>query len=251
MISVIIPTLNEAGRLGGLLCGLLAQADGHQIIVADGGSADGTVEIARRLGAELAPAPAGYDAGSDAGNGAGRGAQLCAGVRLARGEILLFLHADTVFPADGLALIARVLGQTPEIVGGNFRVLFDGQRPFARWLTGFYAWLRRRGLYYGDSAIFLRRAVFDEIGGMRPIALMEDYDLVRRLEKSGPTMCIEESPVITSSRRFEGRAAPAIVFGWLKIHALYHLGVSPARLARIYGSREGRGRSLTPDRLEP
>lgn len=239
MISVIIPTLNEAGRLGGLLSGLAAQAGGHQIIVADGGSTDGTVGIARRFGVELAP-PAG-----------GRGAQLCSGARLARGEILLFLHADTLFPADGLALIGRVLAQTPEIVGGNFRVLFDGQRPFSRWLTRFYAWLRRRGLYYGDSAIFLRRAVFDEIGGLRPIALMEDYDLARRLEKSGPTLCIEQSPVITSSRRFEGRRAPAIVFGWLKIHALYHLGVSPERLARIYGSREGRGRSLTSDRLEP
>ncbi len=231
MISIIIPTLNEADRLGGLLAALGAQEGGHQIIVADGGSRDATLEIARRHGAELAP-PA-----------RGRGAQLCAGLGLARGDILLFLHADTVFPADGLALICRALAQNPKMGGGNFRVLFDGSSAFASWLTRFYAWLRRPRVYYGDSARFLRREVFDEIGGLKPIALMEDYDLTRRLEKSGPTICIEDSAVITSSRRFEGRSAPAIIFGWLKIHALYHLGVSPERLARIYKSSNGRGRA--------
>ncbi len=231
MISVIIPTLNEAGPLPGLLAGLTAQGGDHQIIVADGGSGDGTPEIARGLGALVIPA------------GGGRGGQLHAGARLAAGDIILFLHADTVFPADGLKRIERVLDASPRIVGGNFRVVFDGSSPFARWLTRFYGWLRRRGVYYGDSAIFVRRAHLDEIGGIRPIALMEDYDLTRRLQKSGPTQCIEEVPVITSSRRFEGRWPPAIVIGWLKIHALYHLGVSPARLALLYKSTGGRGRS--------
>jgi rSAM/selenodomain-associated transferase 2 len=238
MISVIIPTLNEAGRLGGLLGGLTAQPGGHQIIVADGGSRDGTPAIAGDFGAELVTAAG------------GRGAQLLAGARLARGDIVLFLHADTIFPADGLGRIERVLDRSSGIVGGNFRVVFDGTSSFAARLTRFYGWIRRRGLYYGDSAIFARRTVLGEIGGIRPIALMEDYDLARRLEKRGPTICIEEAPVITSSRRFEGRSAPAIVFGWLKIHALYHLGVPPERLARIYKSSEGRGRSLTPDGLE-
>jgi rSAM/selenodomain-associated transferase 2 len=230
MISIIIPALNEAGRLGELIAGLRDQGE-HQIIVADGGSVDGTAEIASRLGAQLAPVAR------------GRGQQLCAGLGLAKGDILLFLHADMVFPADGLSQIARALEQNPEAGGGNFRVLFDGESSFAQWLTGFYAWLRRHRVYYGDSAIFLRREFFDKIGGLKPIALMEDYDLTRRMEKSGPTICIEESPVITSSRRFEGCRAPGIVYGWLKIHALFHLGVSPERLARIYKSSSGRGQA--------
>jgi hypothetical protein len=72
---------------------------------------------------------------------------------------------------------------------------------------------------------------------MRPVALMEDYDFTRRLERYGPTCCIEDPPVVTSSRRFRGRRPVAIVWGWLNIHALYHLGVSPDRLARLYDSQ--------------
>lgn len=122
------------------------------------------------------------------------------------------------------------------MVGGNFRLLFDGDSGFSRWLTGFYAWIRARGLYYGDSAIFVRRRVYQDLGGLRPLALMEDYDFTRRLERRGKTRCIDDPPLVTSSRRFEGRRPTSIVLGWLKIHALYHLGISPDRLARLYDS---------------
>ena len=122
------------------------------------------------------------------------------------------------------------------MVGGNFRILFDGEDAFDRWLTRFYAWFRRFGLYYGDSAVFLRRETYEAIGGFRPIALMEDFDLCRRLERHGRTVCIDEPPVTTSSRRFEGRWPPKIVAGWLLIHALYYLGLSPNLLARLYKS---------------
>jgi hypothetical protein len=139
-------------------------------------------------------------------------------------------------PAGALGAIAGRLGTAPEIVGGNFHLLFDGNDDLSRWLEGFYAWIRRRGVYYGDSGVFLRRAVFEALGGIRPIALMEDYDLIRRLESFGPTICIEDPPLETSSRRFHGRRRGEIVWGWLKIHALFHLGVSPDRLARLYNS---------------
>ena len=89
----------------------------------------------------------------------------------------------------------------------------------------------------------MRRAVYNRIGGMRAIALMEDYDFVRRLERAGPTICIDQPALVTSSRRFAGRAPVAIVAGWLEIHALFHLGVSPDRLARIYDGARRAGHS--------
>ena len=222
MISIVIPTLNEAARLSNLLVRLAADPVPHEVIVVDGGSKDGTVLVAYASGVRvLRSAP-------------GRGKQLALGAAAARGETLLFLHADSRFPAGGLSQIARVLSLNPDCPGGNFRLVFDGDSSFSRWLTGFYAWIRARGLYYGDSGIFVRRTVYDEIGGIRPIELMEDYDFTRRLERKGRTCCIDNPPLITSSRRFEGRQPFFIVLGWLEIHALFHLGVSPRLLARRY-----------------
>lgn len=123
------------------------------------------------------------------------------------------------------------------IVGGNFRIAFDGDDAFAIWLTGFYAWFRRKGLYYGDSAIFVRRSCYLALGGIRPIALMEDLDFSRRLECCGPTVCIAEPSVKSSSRRFIGRRPVAIFSQWIYLHALYYAGFPPERLARLYNSR--------------
>jgi rSAM/selenodomain-associated transferase 2 len=229
VISVVIPTLNEAGNLPRLLAALRNEATEHEIVVADGGSCDGTVEIAvsRRLCVLHASR--------------GRGNQLCAGASRARGDILLFLHADSVFPADGLQRIEATLSADPNLIGGNFRLVFDGGSAFSRWLTGFYAQIRRLGFYYGDSGIFVRRRVYDALGGFRPIAVMEDWDFVRRLQRFGRTCCIEEPPLITSSRRFKGRHPAEIVYGWVKLHFLYWLGVSPDRLAEIYKTHAPRG----------
>lgn len=222
MISVVIPTLNEAANLAALLDSLTSENTDHEVIVADGGSRDGTIELARAHGAAVV-------------RGArGRGAQLRHGAEAARGETLLFLHGDSSFPAGGLGRIETVLAASPEVVGGNFRLIFDGDSAFSRRLTKFYAWFRSHGLYYGDSGIFVRRAVYDAIGGMRAYAVMEDYDFSRRLERAGTSLCIGEPPLITSSRKFHGRWPPEIVWGWLKLHLLFHLGVDPERLAAMY-----------------
>ncbi len=222
MISIIIPTLNEVANLGALLRALAAESADHEVIVADGGSRDGTIGLARAHGVAVIPCAR------------GRGAQLRRGAEAARGEILLFLHGDSVFPAGGLARIETVMAESPAAGGGNFRLIFDGEDAFSRWLTGFYAWFRTHGLYYGDSGIFVRRAVYDAIGGMRAYAVMEDYDFSRRLERAGPSLCIADPPLITSSRKFHDRRPPEIVWGWLKLHLLFHLGVDPERLARMY-----------------
>lgn len=225
MISVIIPALNEAGNIAPLLTALRAEEASHEIIVIDGGSTDSTAATAEAAGARVVSSPP------------GRGLQIVRGVEAATGDILLFLHADSLFPRGGLAAIAQALDRDPRLVGGNFRLLFDGGTPFSRWLTGFYAKLRWIGLYYGDSGIFVRRAVYDAIGGIRPIALMEDLDFVQRLERCGKTCRIQHPPLVTSSRRFEGRAPMAIVYGWIKLHLMFWFGASPDRLARIYAAQ--------------
>ena len=235
MISVIVPTFEEADRIHGLLAALRREPVAHEVIVVDGGSRDDTLTIAAALGARTALCAR------------GRGRQLRTGSLLARGDILLFLHADSVFPVGGLAAVVDRLADRPGVIGGNFRLRFDGDDRFSRWLDGFYAWIRRRGVYYGDSGIFVRHRVYRTLGGVRAIALMEDYDFVRRLERYGTTCCIEEPPLTTSSRRFAGRHPIAIVAGWLLIHGLFHLGVSTEVLARLYGSdRRRRGGPLPP-----
>lgn len=225
-VSVVIPTLDEADRLAALVEALIREPELAEIIVADGGSTDGTTALAEGLGARVIETER------------GRGRQLRAGADGARGEILLFLHADSIFPAGGLRALCAALDRDPRVPGGNFRVVFDGGSRFARGLTIAYPWLRHVTLYYGDSGIFARRSVCEAIGGIKPIPIMEDYDFVRRLERAGPTCRIEQPALTTSSRKFEGRRAGAIIWGWVVIHVLYWLGVSPERLARLYYARD-------------
>ena len=228
-LSIIIPTLNEAASIGDVIGAVRGQESACEILVVDGGSTDGTPDIAAHAGAQLLS------------SAAGRGQQLATGAARATGDILFFLHADTKLPDGALATLIAACRARPDAMGGNFRLLFDGCTEFDDWLNGFYARIRARGRYYGDSGIFVRREVYRRLGGISPIALMEDYDFVRRMEKSGPTLCIEDPPLLTSSRKFRGRHPYAIVAGWIWIHALWHLGVSPDLLARIYYGKRTKG----------
>lgn len=226
-ISVIIPTWNEARRITDVVEPLVGHDLVEEVIVADPGSLDGTADLAEGAGARIVR------------SAQGRGQQLCAGAAAAHGDVLLFLHADTLLPVGALAAVHSALDD-PAVIGGNFRVLFDGDTDFANWLTGFYAWFRGKGLYYGDSVMFLRRTVYRDLGGFRPLALMEDYDLNRRMERHGGTVCIETPPVITSSRRFEGRRPVSIFCQWLLMHALFYARVPAALLSRTYDSARER-----------
>jgi hypothetical protein len=130
--------------------------------------------------------------------------------------------------------INEALATDQNVIGGNFRLVFDGDTGFSRRLTRFCEWIRLLGFYYGDSGIFVRREVYQALGGFRPIPVMEDWDFVRRLERFGRTCCIADPPLVTSSRRFAGRNPLEIIYGLFRIHALYWLGVSPDRLLEIY-----------------
>ena len=142
MISIIILTLSEERSLPSLLDAICQQGADHEVIVVDGGSQDRTLEIAGCHGVRTLASPP------------GRGNGICVGAKAARGDVLFFLHADSTLPPGALDRINEVLAADAQVVGGNFLLVFDGDTTFSRWLTGFYAWIRSIGLYYGDSGIF-------------------------------------------------------------------------------------------------
>jgi len=157
-----------------------------------------------------------------------------AGARAATGEALLFLHADTRLPDGALQLIEKAL-LDPKVCGGNFSLVFDGGSREAHLLTKIYPLLRMGGMCYGDSAIFVRRRVFDALGGYRDYPIFEDCDLYRRMRRAGKFVRLPVS-AITSSRRFEGRFVRTFAL-WSLMQMLYWLGVDPNRLNRLYQSR--------------
>lgn len=222
LITVIVPTLNEAVALPGALEHLGALEGSWEVIVADGGSADGTCGLAR----SHPSAPRVLDAPR------GRARQMNAGAGSARGLGLIFLHADTRLPADAHARVTGALAAGAQ--GGNFSLRFeDDGGVYSRYLTWVYALQRRTGCYYGDSAIWLRTEAFVALGGYRDLPVMEDRDLVRRMERRGATVCLP-GPAVTSARRWRAWGVGRTVATWLAIRLLYPLGVSPERLARLY-----------------
>lgn len=230
-IAVIVPTLNEEAFLETFLWDLLGREGDFRITLADGGSSDGTLEIARRfpqvrrLRAEV-----------------GRGRQMNAGAREATGDVLLFLHADTLLPPDAFRLIGEALADR-EVVGGCFRLAFDREDPWLRTYS-FFSRINHPLFTYGDQGLFVRREVFERIGGFREMPILEDVEIQERLRRAGRFVKLRQ-PVVTSARRFL-RYGPvrqqALNVG---IVLLYNLGVSPARLKRLYVDR-GSEPALSP-----
>ena len=218
-LSIIIPTLNEATTIGETLAHLRLVAPEAELIVADGGSRDGTAEAAGRLARVVGGPP-------------GRGAQLNAGAAAAHGEILAFLHADTWLPEGAPAAIAAAL-EDPAVVGGNFTLRFDGTGRAAGLFTFFYRQQRRLGIFYGDSAPFVRRTAFDRLGGFRALPIMDDYDFVRRLHRLGRVVCLPQV-AITSARRWERDGLGRTLTRWIVIQSLFSAGVPAAWLIRLY-----------------
>ncbi|MCX6606886.1 MAG: TIGR04283 family arsenosugar biosynthesis glycosyltransferase [Acidobacteria bacterium] len=218
-VSVIIPTLNEEIALPGLIDALRRIDHSIELIVADGGSDDRTCEVARAADRLVTTAK-------------GRGTQQAAGASIATGEVLWFLHADSVPNANSVAAIREALAN-PSTVGGNFTLRFDGDSQAARTLSWIYPLLRPLGLCYGDSGIFVRRQAYVTVGGFGPLPLFEDVDLVKRLRRAGR---LERLPCVlkTSCRRFEHRNVLGMFAQWTSLQILYWLGASPDWLARRY-----------------
>lgn len=221
LLSIIVPTLNEGRSISATLEAITAARGQAEIIVVDGGSEDETVEIARRFGACVIKSKR------------GRGLQMHAGASVARGEALWFVHADTIIPPDGADQIKKALARDPQTVGGNFTLRFDSDGCAARFLTWLYPQLRKLGLCYGDSAIFVRASTYREVGGFSAFPLFEDLDLVRRLRARGRLVHLP-SVVVTSSRRFEGRSFALTFTRWAILQVLYWAGVDPHLLNRLY-----------------
>jgi rSAM/selenodomain-associated transferase 2 len=220
-LSIVIPALNEAAAIGTTLARLAPlRARGHDVLLADGGSDDGTAAVAAAAGVRVVVAPR------------GRASQMNAGARAARGEVLLFLHADTLLPPEADRLIAA--GLAGGSLWGRFDLRLTGRQPLLRAVERLSNWRSRlTGIATGDQAIFVRRALFDHVGGFPPIPLMEDVALSRRLRRQSRPYCVR-TPVHTSSRRWEQRGVLRTIALMWYLRTAHALGVPAERLARLY-----------------
>ena len=216
-LSIVVPALNEASRIGACLEALVALRErGHEVIVADGGSTDETPALAVGRCDRVVQSPR------------GRAVQMNAGARCASGDVLVFLHADSRLPSAADQLIIEAVKTS---LWGRFDVDIEGRHP----LLPLIAWsmnLRSRlsGIATGDQAIFVRRAAFP---GFPEIALMEDVAFSKAMKRRGPPACLREK-VATSGRRWEsGGVLRTILLMW-RLRLLYFLGASPETLARQY-----------------
>jgi rSAM/selenodomain-associated transferase 2 len=237
-LSVIVPMLNEECTIARTLESIAAAASGAEagveVIVVDGGSSDRSRDQARPRCASLVVAPRGL------------ARQMNAGAAAAHGDALVFVHADTLVPQSFANDIAAALAD-PSVVGGRFDVRLDDDALLLR-LVGRLISVRSRlsRTATGDQAIFVRREVFDQLGRYRNIEVCEDLDLARRLKRAGRVACLR-SCVTTSARRWRERGVLATTLRMWFIRAAFLLGVSPARLTRLYkrggpAENEGGGR---------
>ena len=223
-ISIILPVLNEASAINATITHLRARAADEpvEIIVVDGDPAGSTVSQLRDPGVMTAVSPP------------GRAIQMNRGAGLASGEVLLFLHADTLLPPDALVLVKAAL-QDRRIGAGAFELGIDSPRPVFR-LTERYVSCRTRltRVPFGDQAIFIRRSYFESLGGFREIPIMEDVDLMKRIRRRGDRISILPAKVRTSARRWEREGILPCTFRNWTLQLAFALGVKPERLARWY-----------------
>jgi rSAM/selenodomain-associated transferase 2 len=222
-LSVVMPVLNEAASLPATLKALAPlAARGVQVVAADGGSSDNTLDMVRTAGFQAVQAPR------------GRALQMNAGAQQACGEWLLFLHADTLLPPGADQLVAQALLSAKSPVWGRFDVQIDGQPRMLRMIAACMN-LRSRwtGIATGDQALFMTRAAFDAVGGFAAQPLMEDIEMSRRLCRLSRPACLR-ARVVTSGRRWETRGVWPTVWLMWRLRLAYWRGVPPERLAAWY-----------------
>src|SRR3990172_2608691 len=229
-ISIIIPALNEAAVIESTLSFLQPfRKRGHEVLVVDGGSRDHTVQLAMDGADRVINAPQ------------GRALQMSAGVSAAQGDVIWFLHADTLPPPHADDLILNAMSQG---IWGRFDVRLSGRHPLLRLVEGLMN-LRSRitGIVTGDQGIFVRREALDAVGGVPCQALMEDIELSRRLKRLGRPVCLREQ-VVSSSRRWEEKGVVSTIFLMWHLRLSYALGADPERLATRYYTKENGVRSF-------
>jgi rSAM/selenodomain-associated transferase 2 len=224
-LSIIMPVLDEAVAIETALLGLASfRRRGVEVIVADGGSHDGTTDLARRLADKVIAAPR------------GRASQMNAGAAPARGEVLLFLHADTRLPENADSQVLGGLSRSGR-TWGRFDVRIDGGG-LLRLVSLAMNWRSRlTSIATGDQAIFVTRAAFEAAGGFPSIALMEDVALSARLKRIGRPLALR-ARVTTSPRRWRKHGTlRTMLLMWL-LRLRFFFGADPAKLARAYGYAE-------------
>ena len=222
MLSIVVPCLNEAAGIADALTALAPlRRRGSEVIVVDGGSRDGTAERARAHADAVISAPR------------GRASQMNAGAARARGEILLFLHADTLLPEAADALVVDGLKRARR-GWGRFDVAIEGRHPLLK-VVACLMNLRSRltGIATGDHAIFVTRSLFTAAGGYPEIALMEDIALSKRLKRFGPPLCLKHR-LTTSGRRWERHGVLRTILLMWRLRLAYWLGADPGKLAPRY-----------------
>ena len=220
LVSIIIPVLNESVSIENCLRPLQhLRGDGYQIIAADGGSDDGSVDLLTPLVDTVVSC------------NPGRGNQMNAGAAQAVGQWLLFLHADTYLP--GTSQIKTVLTETSRL-WGFFPVRLSGSHFMFRIIERAISWRSQlSSVATGDQGIFIRKDIFTQVGGFPSVALMEDVAMSKRLRKKGSPLCWPE-PVMTSSRRWEQYGIFKTVFLMWRLRFLYFLGIRPEKLQQLY-----------------
>ena len=224
-LSIIVPTLNEGTIIRASLTALSRlRSAGHEVIVADGDSSDNTIIAAESLADRVISCER------------GRARQMNAGAKAACGDILVFLHADTLLPLNADSLIIDGIKQSDKH-WGRFDIRLAGRRPLLRIIEILMNWRSRlSGIATGDQCLFVRREVFEAIDGFPDIALMEDIAITRLLKRYGQPLCIRQK-VITSSRRWEQQGILRTVILMWRLRLGYFFGEDPRHLARLYQQR--------------
>jgi rSAM/selenodomain-associated transferase 2 len=221
-LSIVMPVLNEAAGVGAVLKSLAPLIErGAQLIVADGGSRDGTSALAQQAGATVVDAPR------------GRARQMNAGAQQSTAPNLLFLHADTLLPEQADQLIAQAL-KDGTAVWGRFDVRITGQSPLLRMVAAcMNARSRLSGIATGDQALFMTRAAFEAVGGFAVQPLMEDIEMSKRLRRLSRPACLR-AKVATSGRRWETRGVWRTILLMWQLRFAYWRGAAPEQLAERY-----------------